>query len=94
MRYVRNQPICGGVKGKVIDKNSNGSTLLLEARVSTCLVSFPIGSMLSSISSIMVTLTSIVDILTNIGIIYKHVPSLSGLFGFKITTICSFCSEI
>jgi hypothetical protein len=49
MRCARNQndfcptPLYGGVKGKLVDKNSNGSILLLVARVSTSLVCFSIG---------------------------------------------------
>jgi hypothetical protein len=41
-------PIHGGVKGKVVDKNSNGFVLLLVVKVST-------SSMLFLIVSIMVT---------------------------------------
>jgi hypothetical protein len=61
MRCARNQndfcptPLYGGVKGKLIDKNSNGSTLLLVTRVSTSLVCFSIGLVLSSTCSTMVT---------------------------------------
>jgi hypothetical protein len=40
-------PIYDGVKGKLVDKNSNGFILLLVAKVST--ISFSIGSMLSLI---------------------------------------------
>jgi hypothetical protein len=83
-------PIYGGVKDKSVNKNSNHSTLLLMVRVSTCLISFPIGSMLSSTSSTMVTSTSIINILINKGSISKLIPSLSGLIGFVITTCCYF----
>lgn len=60
MKCARNQndfcptPLYGGVKGKLVNKNSNGSTWLLVARVSTSLICFSTGSM-SSASSTMVT---------------------------------------
>jgi hypothetical protein len=47
-------PIYGGVKGKLINKNSNGSTLLLVAKESIGSISFSTSSMLSLIGSTMV----------------------------------------
>ncbi len=80
-------PIYSGVKGKVVNKNSNGSILLLVIKVST-------SSMLSLIISIVVTWIGIVEILIGRGTNSKHVPSLSGLFGFVKSTSCSLCLEI
>jgi hypothetical protein len=66
-------PICGGVKNKLINKNSNGYNLLLVVRVLTGSVSFLTCSMLSSINSTMVTSTSIIQILMSRGSISKLV---------------------
>lgn len=86
-------PICGGVKDKLVNKNSNGSILLLVVRVLTSSISFPTSSMLSSTSSTMVTSTSTIEILISRGSISKLVPFLSGLIGFVITTCCCFYLE-
>jgi hypothetical protein len=75
-------PICGNVKGKLVDRNSNGYTLLLVARVSIGSISILIG--------LVVTTTCTTYILIGRGTIFKHVPSLSGLVGFVVTTSCSF----
>lgn len=85
-------PICNGVKGKLVDNNSNGFTLLLVARVSIGVVSLPTSLVLFSTCSLVVTLTSTTKILTNKGTISKHVPSLNGLIGFVVTIACSFYS--
>jgi hypothetical protein len=86
-------PICGGVKDKLVNKNSNGSTLLLVVRVLTSSVSFLIGSMLFSTNSTVVTSTGTIEIQISRGSISKLVPSLSGLIGFVITTSCCFYLE-
>jgi mannose/fructose/N-acetylgalactosamine-specific phosphotransferase system component IID len=78
-------PIYGGVKDKLVNKNSNGSILLLVVRVLTSSISFPTSSMLSS--------TSTIEILISRGSISKLVPFLSGLIGFVITTCCCFYLE-
>jgi hypothetical protein len=77
-----------GVKNKLVNKNSNGSIVLLVVRILTGLVSFLTSSMLSSTSSTMVTSIGTIEIL-----ISKLVPSLSGLIGFVITTGCYFYLE-
>jgi hypothetical protein len=77
-------PIYNGVKGKLVDKNSNGFILLLVAKVSTGSISFSIGLVLSLIGSTMVTLIGTVEILTIKSTISKFVPSLNGLIGFVI----------
>jgi hypothetical protein len=95
MKYPKNQndsnptPIYGGVKNKLVNKNSNGSTLLLVVRVLTGSIAFPTCSMLSSISSTMVTSIGTIEILISRSSISKLVSFLSGLIGFVITS-CYF----
>jgi len=87
-------PIYNGVKGKLVDKNSNGFILLLVAKVSTGSISFSIGLVLSLIGSTMVTLIGTIEILTIKSTISKFVPSLNGLIGFVIIIGYYFCLEI
>jgi hypothetical protein len=86
-------PIYGGVKIKLVNKNSNGYILLLVVRILIGLVSFLTCSMLSSTSSTVVTSIGTIEILISRGSISKLVPSLSGLIGFVITTCCYFYLE-
>jgi hypothetical protein len=80
MRCIKNQndvltyTYLGGVRGKVIDKNSNGYTILVVAEISIGLVFSPIVSMLPSISSIVINLISTTKILIDISLISKFVP--------------------
>jgi hypothetical protein len=64
----------------VVNKNFKVSNLLLTTSddITTCLI---------------ITSTSIVKVVTNKGMILKHVPPLIGLTGLVVTIGCSLCSN-
>jgi hypothetical protein len=87
------KPICCGVRNKLVDKNSKDSTLLsntmnegsIGSTYSLVGLSLPLISSLTTVA----TWTCMVKVWRCMGMIFEHVPPLSGLTSLVMTTSCN-----